>query len=195
MLFANVAGELVCQWTEKDDLDKAYSPGSNLESVQEKIECSEKPIGECGTGGLFERFKVVDDNTATEGKKAFLNVEPLPRAEVEALDTDKEGVVMCPHHEADQVLPDCVYCHARLQNLVARAEESVRRYPVIVTLENIRTTEEKAPERPELVFSLLTSAKQIPLRPWKSQKGSIYHTPVTVGLEAVSYTHLTLPTN
>ena len=41
LLFANVAGELVCQWTEKDDLDKAYFPGSNLESVLKEIECSE----------------------------------------------------------------------------------------------------------------------------------------------------------
>jgi len=118
--------------------------------------------------GLFRRFKANDDITATVGKRAFLNVEPLPRAEVDVLEKDNEGVVSCPHHLADQVLPDCVYCHARLQNLVAKAEESVRKYPVTVTLENVLPSEEKAPERPGLVYSFLTSAKQIPQRPWKS---------------------------
>ena len=121
-------------------------------------------------GGLFERFdtKVVDANATTGGTKAFTCIEPLPRADVEALDPDNEGVVMCPHHHADQVLADCVYCHARLQDLVTRAEETVRKDPVIVTLEGIRKADKKATGGPEKVHLPLTSAKRIPLMPWKS---------------------------
>ena len=69
-----------------------------------------------------------DDTTAKGGERAFLN-DPLPREEVDALDKDNEGMVLCPHHQRDQVLPDCLYCHARVQSLVARAEASVKQYP------------------------------------------------------------------
>ena len=87
---AYVAGELVCQWTEKDNLDEVYFPGSNLERVLKEID---EPIGECGIGGLFERFdeKVIDPNATTGGTKAFTCIEPLPKADVEALDRDNEG--------------------------------------------------------------------------------------------------------
>ena len=38
-----------------------------------------------------------DDTTAKGGERAFLN-EPLPRAEVDRLEKDNEGMVLCPHH-------------------------------------------------------------------------------------------------
>ena len=87
LLFANVAGELICQWTEGDDNDEVYFPGNTLESVLKEIS---EPIGECGTGGLFERSdgNVNDPNATTEGTKAFTCIEPLPKDEVKALERD-----------------------------------------------------------------------------------------------------------
>ena len=77
-----------------------------------------------------------DDTTKKGGERAFLN-EPLPRAEVDRLATDSEGMVLCPHHRRDEVLPDCLYCHARVQSLVARAEVNVKQCPRKVTLEEV----------------------------------------------------------
>ena len=56
---------------------------------------------------------------------------------------------------------------------------------MIVTLEEMRTTEKKATEGPELVYLPLTSAKRIPLMPWKSKKGNTHDHPVMVGLEGI----------
>ena len=42
-LFANVAGELICQWTEGDDEDKIYFPSSNLDFILDYVS---KPTGE-----------------------------------------------------------------------------------------------------------------------------------------------------
>ena len=40
LLFANVAGELLCQWTEKDNTEGAYSPGYSVENIVGEIEPS-----------------------------------------------------------------------------------------------------------------------------------------------------------
>ena len=40
LLFANVAGELLCQWTEKDNTEGPYSPGYSVENIVGEIEPS-----------------------------------------------------------------------------------------------------------------------------------------------------------
>ena len=54
-----------------------------------------------------------------------------------------------------------------------------------VTLEEVVRSEEKAPNRPELVYSSLLSAKLIPEKPWRSQKGNVHMIPVMVGIEGI----------
>ena len=80
MLFANVAGELICQWTEENDKDEIYFPAHNLGSVLSDVS---KPTGECNMEGLFERSdeNVDDPNAPAKGTKAFTCIEPLPRKE------------------------------------------------------------------------------------------------------------------
>eukprot|EP00919_Chromeraceae_sp_WS-2016_P011504 GHVR01026872.1.p2 GENE.GHVR01026872.1~~GHVR01026872.1.p2 ORF type:complete len:135 (-),score=14.34 GHVR01026872.1:403-807(-) len=107
MLIApNVAGELLCQWTEKDDTEGSYSPGNTIENILGEIEPSDDclrkqivmppPICEHETEGLFVRFQGDNnDTTAKGGERAFLN-DPLPREEVDALAKDNEGMVLCP---------------------------------------------------------------------------------------------------
>ena len=124
------------------------------------------------------RFQGDNDDTIKKGgEKAFL-IEPLPRAEVDRLAIDSEGMVKCPLHRIDEVLPDCLYCHARVQSLVARAELNVKQCPRKVTLEEVvRIFDEKVPDRPELIYSSLLSAKQIPEKRWVSKSGNVHMVP------------------
>ena len=135
--------------------------------------------------GLFMRFQGDNDDTTKKGgEKAFLN-EPLPRAEVDILATDGEGMVKCPLHRSDEVLPDCLYCHARVQSLVARAEANVKQCPRKVTLEEVVRTYEKGPDRPELIYSSLLSAKQIPEKRWVAKSGNVHMVPAMIGIEGI----------
>ena len=90
LLFANVAGELLCQWTEKDNTEGAYSPGFSVENVvgeiEPSIDCIQKQIvtpmlkaSDPEPKGLFMRFQGDNDDTGAKGgERAFLN-DPLPR--------------------------------------------------------------------------------------------------------------------
>ena len=51
-LFANVAGELICQWTEGDDEDKIYFPSRNLDYILDYVN---KPTGENDEEDLNKR--------------------------------------------------------------------------------------------------------------------------------------------
>ena len=119
-LFANVAGELICQWTEGDDNEKIYFPSTDAEATLDYVN---RPVGEDDK----EDLKCSGGNVSTlsneaQGSKPFVCLKPLSRREVEKLDQDSESVVMCPHHGPERVLADCVYCHAGQQQLVERAE-------------------------------------------------------------------------
>ena len=96
--------------------------------------------------------------------------KPLSRRDVEKLDQDNEGVVMCPHHGAEQILADCVYCHARQQQLVERAEAISRKAEAKT---NIRSVDK--------VYYPLPSAKEIPLKKWKAKSKKEWMVPVMVG--------------
>ena len=60
--------------------------------------------------------------------------------------------MFCPKHVPEQNIADCVYCHARQQQLIERAD-SIRNQ----TVEEIRT------RGVQKVFEPLASAKQIPM--------------------------------
>ena len=115
-----------------------------------------------------------DDTTAKGGERAFLNRAAAPCRSGCTRDRQRGHGVVSPS-SSDQVLPDCLYCHARVQSLVARAEENVKQCPRKVTLEEVVRSDEKAPDRPELVYSSLPSAKQIPEKRWMSQNGKRPH--------------------
>ena len=111
MLFANVAGELICQWTEGDDDEKIYFPSTDVEASLDYVN---RLVGEDDKEDLNKRF---DGNVSTlsneaQGSKPFVCLKPLSRREVEKLDQDCESVVMCPHHGPEQILADCVYAQS-----------------------------------------------------------------------------------
>ena len=171
-LFANVAGELICQWTEKDDNDNVYFPANTIDSVLGYVD---KPTGQCDREDLnkcSDENVATPDMNATEGSKAFTCIKPLHRRDVEKLTQDNAGVVMCPHHHAEQILADCVYCHARQRDLVERAEAISRK----------AQTEINAVEK---VYFPLPSAKEIPLTSSVSRSKKKWDLPVMIGLEGI----------
>ena len=82
-------------------------------------------------------------------------LKPLSKDEVAKLEPDYEDVVFCPTHVPEQSTADCVFCHARQQQLIERAG-SIRNQMV----EEIRT------RGVQKVFEPLASAKQIPMERW-----------------------------
>ena len=56
------------------------------------------------------------------GSKAFYCLRPLSKDQIGNLKLDGENVVGCPTHCPQKNLADCLYCHARQQQLVERAE-------------------------------------------------------------------------
>ena len=56
-LFANVAGELICQWTEGDDDEKIYFPSTDVESILDFVnklagENDEEDLNKCSEGNV-----------------------------------------------------------------------------------------------------------------------------------------------
>ena len=109
------------------------------------------------------------DMNATEGSKAFTCIKPLNRREVEKLERDNEDVVMSPNHQAEQILADCVYCHARQRDLVEKAEA-------------ISKKAQTGNDVVEKVYFPLPSAKEIPLTSWISKSKKKWDLPVMIGL-------------
>ena len=101
-------------------------------------------------------------------------LEPLSRRDVKKLDQDNEGAVMCPHHRAEQILADCVYCHARQHNLVERAEAVSRKAQAKTNVHGV-----------DKVYYPLLSAKEIPVKSWIAKSKKEWKVPVMVGLEGI----------
>ena len=90
------------------------------------------------------------------------------------LDQDSEGVVMCPHRRAEQVLADCVYRHARQQQLVERAEAVCKRAQAKTSIHGV-----------DKVYYPLLSAKEIPVKSWIAKSKKEWKVPVMIGLEGI----------
>ena len=172
-LFANVAGELIRQWAEGDDEDKIYFPSSNLAFILDYVN---KPTGENDKGDLNKcsEGNVSTWNTEAKGSKPFTCPKPLSRRDVERLDQDNGGVVMCPHHCAEQILADCVYCHARQQQLVERAGAVCRKAQAKTSIHGV-----------DKVYYPLLSAKEVPVKSWIAKSKREWKVPVMVGLEGI----------
>ena len=152
-LFANTAGELICQWTEGDNDSEPHHPASSVDDII-------APIGQKAGEGA----KVVEDRSLeptgdeVPGPKTLECFLPLPKNEIENLDKDDENVVKCPHHGPEHNLVDCVFCHARQQQLVEKAEVACKRAGQGTDVHDV-----------EKVYYPLPSAKQILLMTWKSK--------------------------
>ena len=92
MLFANVAGELICRWTEGDDEDKIFFPSNNLDFILDYVN---KPAGENDKEDLNKCSggNVSTLSTEAKGSKPYMCLKPLSRRDVKKLDQDNEGVV------------------------------------------------------------------------------------------------------
>ena len=111
-LFANVAGELICQWTEGTTTRNPTFPAADVNQAVEEVD---RKVGEDAKDDLN---KCSDGNVAPSGNevpgsKPFECLLPLSKHEVGMPKMDDENVAKCPHHGPERNLADCVYCHAR----------------------------------------------------------------------------------
>ena len=123
-------------------------------------------------------YRVAPSDNEVPGSKAFYCIRPLSKDEIGKLELDGENVVKCPLHDPQRNLVDCVYCHARQQQLAARADVLCRQ------------AEKKSDVRGvNKVFCPLASAKQIPmeLRKFPDAKESAkgWMVPKMVGTEGL----------
>ena len=117
-IFANIAGELLCQWVDRDDDEAIYFPDREVDHPEQKLD-DERIVGSGTDDGK-------DDNAdcsvgATPGSKPVYCLKPLSQDEVAELGIDYQDIVFCPEHLPAKNRADCVYCHARQQRLVERA--------------------------------------------------------------------------
>ena len=156
-LFANVAVELICQWAEWDDNPEPYFPAADvnktIEEVDRKVgEDAKDDLNKCSDGN------VAPSGNEAPGSKAFECLLPLSKHEIGRPKVDDESAVKCPHHGPERNLADCVYCHARQQQLVDKADALCRQ------------AEKKTDARcVSKVFYPLPSAKQTPMEIWRSK--------------------------
>ena len=80
-LFANVAGELICQWTEGDNDPKPYFPSTDMVQVMEQIdrkvgEDVEDDLNKCSDGN------VAPSGNEVQGSRPFECLLPLSRHEI-----------------------------------------------------------------------------------------------------------------
>ena len=93
-LFVNIAGELICQWTEGDDDDTVYFPGIGLDHTEQKLDK--------GNDGVRNDLNKRSENNVdrpdgkTHGSKPFFFFKPLSKDEVAKLEPDYEDVVFGP---------------------------------------------------------------------------------------------------
>ena len=174
-LFANVAGELICQWTEGDDDPNIYFPTADVKEVIEELE---QKVGEDMKDDLnkLSDYSVAPSDNEVPGSKAFQCLRPLSEDETGKLKVDDENVVKCPFHDPQRNLVDCVYCHARQQQLVERADVLCRQAEKKTDVRSVSK-----------VFCPLRTAKHIPMEIWKSpnakESAEGWPVPKMVGIE------------
>ena len=174
-LFVNVAGELARQWTEGDDNKEVYFPNVDIKQLIAEVsnvdDDAKDDLNKCSDNN------VAHPDNRVPGSKAFYCLRPLSKDQIRNLELDGENVVKCPTHDPQRNLADCVYCHARQQQLVARAD--------ILCRQAEGNSEVRGMNK---VFCPLASAKQIPMEWWnypdskESAKG--WMVPKIVGIEA-----------
>ena len=144
-LFANTAGEMICQWTDADKGSEPYFPA-----------CDDNTTATLGQQ-VGEGMKTVEDcslnptGDESPGPKTFECPAPVTKEEIRNLDKDDENVVICPSHGPENNLFDCVFCHVRQQQLVAKAEIACKKADKGTKVHGV-----------EKVFHPLPSAKEFP---------------------------------
>ena len=175
-LFTNVAGELICQWTEGDDNEEVYFPSVDINHVIAEVSKVDDDVKD-------DLNKCSDNNidhpdNRVPASRAFYCLRPLSNNEIGNLELDGENVVRCPTHCPQRNLADCAYCHAGQQQLVERADILCRQAEGKSEVRGVNK-----------VFCPLASAKQTPMELWKyfdSKEGAKgWMVPKMVGLEGL----------
>ena len=155
-IFANVAGELICQWTEGDEDANVYFPSADIKSLIAEVSKVDEDVRNEDDLNKGSVYNVARSNNEAPGSKEFYCLRPLSKDEIAKLSLDGENVVKCPMHGPQRNPVDCVYCHARQQQLVEKADVLCRQ------------AEKKSDARGvQEVFCPLASARQIPMELWK----------------------------
>ena len=172
-LFANTAGELICQWTEGDNDAEPHLPAA---SVDETVASVGQKVGEVAKA--VEDHSLNPPGNEVPGSKPFVCRLPLPKHEIENLNKDDENVVKCPHHGPENNLVDCVFCHARQQQLIEKAEVVCKKIDKRTDVHDVKK-----------VFHPLPSTKEIPLVMWMSKNAKTsdkgWMVPQMVGIESL----------
>ena len=117
-IFVNIAGELIRQWVDRDDDEVNYFPDREVDHPEQKLD-DERIVGSGTDDGK-------DDNVdcslgVTPGSKPFYCPKPLSKDTIAELEIDYQDMAFCPEHLPAKNRADCVYCHARQQQLFERA--------------------------------------------------------------------------
>ena len=118
-LFVHIAGGLIRQWTEGDDDDAIYFLDIELDHIEQKLDK--------GSDDVRDDLSKCSENTVDRrdgkipGSKLFYCFKPLSKDEIAECECDHGDVVYCPTHVPEKNTADCMFCHARQQQLIERA--------------------------------------------------------------------------
>ena len=161
-----------------DEDPNIYFPSADMKALIAEVSKVEDDVRKEGDLNKCSVSNVARSNNEASGSKAFYCLWPLPKNEISKLEVDGENVVKSSLHGPQRNLVDCVYCHARQQQLVAKTDVLCRQ------------AENKSDVRGvQKVFCPLASARQIPMELWKSpgakESAKGWEVPKMVGIEGL----------
>ena len=101
-IFVNIAGELICQWFDRDDDEAIYFPGREVDHPEQKLE-DERIVGTGTDDGKDDLNKCLMNSVdcsvgAVPGSKPSYCLKPPSKDEIAKLELDFQDIVFSPEH-------------------------------------------------------------------------------------------------